>query len=102
MSKYFDPKTWTRKTGEAIQRAQELAVEEQHQQLYPIHVGIVLLEDQEGVAKQAVVKAGGDEAYKSFVRQLRKKLVTLPKVEPAPDEVYLGNDLRKVLQAAAK
>jgi len=102
MSKYLDPKTWTRKTAEAIQRAQELAVEEQHQQLYPIHVGIALLEDQEGVAKQAVVKAGGDEAYKSFVRQLRKKLVTLPKVEPAPDEVYLGNDLRKVLQTAAK
>ena len=92
----------TQKTAEIINGARDLALESQHQSLSPLHVAVTMMEDTEGVAKQAVMKAGGDEAYKSLVRMLRKGLVKLPKVEPPPDDVYLSSEMKKVFQGANK
>ena len=98
----MDPNKLTQKTAEVVNNARDLALEEQHQELHPIHLAIVMVEDPEGIAKHAILKKGGDAAYKSVVRLLRKRLVVLPKVEPAPTDVYLGNDIKKVFQAATK
>lgn len=92
----------TQKTAEVVNAARDLALEEQHQELHPIHLAIVMVEDPEGIAKHAIMKQGGDAAYKSVVRLLRRRLVVLPKLEPAPTDVYLGNDTKKVFQAANK
>lgn len=54
----------TQKTVEAINQASELALENNHQQLTPIHLAIVLLEDAEGLAQQAVLKQGNEETLK--------------------------------------
>lgn len=98
----MDPNKLTQKTAEVVNAARELALEEQHQELHPIHMAIVMVEDPEGIAKHAIMKQGGDAAYKSVVRLLRRRLVVLPKVEPAPTDVYLGNDTKKVFQSATK
>eukprot|EP00204_Picochlorum_oklahomense_P001692 CAMPEP_0118798354 /NCGR_PEP_ID=MMETSP1161-20130426/756_1 /TAXON_ID=249345 /ORGANISM="Picochlorum oklahomensis, Strain CCMP2329" /LENGTH=900 /DNA_ID=CAMNT_0006725745 /DNA_START=45 /DNA_END=2744 /DNA_ORIENTATION=+ len=98
----MDPNKLTQKTAEVVNNARDLALEEQHQELHPVHVAIVMVEDPEGIAKHAILKQGGDAAYKSLMRLLRKRLVVLPKMEPAPTDVYLGNDLKKVFQAANK
>jgi len=70
-----------------LSEASELAHEEGHQALTPVHLAVVMFEDAQGVGRQAVVKAGGDEAWKSLCRTLRRRLVRLPKIEPPPDEV---------------
>ena len=98
----MDPNKLTQKTAEVVNNARDLALEEQHQELHPVHVAIVMVEDPEGIAKHAILKQGGDAAYKSLMRLLRKRLVVLPKMEPAPTDVYLGNDLKKVFQSATK
>ena len=98
----MDPNKLTQKTAEVVNAARDLALEEQHQELHPIHMAIVMVEDPEGLAKHAILKQGGDASYKSVVRLLRRRLVVLPKVEPAPTDVYLGNDTKKVFQAANK
>ena len=98
----MDPNKLTQKTAEVVNNARDLALEEQHQELHPIHVAVVMVEDPEGIAKHAILKQGGDAAYKSLMRLLRKRLVMLPKVEPAPTDVYLGNDMKKVFQTATK
>ena len=98
----MDPNKLTQKTAEVVNAARDLALEEQHQELHPIHLAIVMVEDPEGIAKHAIMKQGGDAAYKSVVRLLRRRLVVLPKLEPAPTDVYLGNDTKKVFQAANK
>ena len=54
----------TKKTVEAINQASELAIENNHQQLSPIHLAIVLLEDSEGLAQQAVLKQGNDDTLR--------------------------------------
>lgn len=54
----------TQKVIEAINQANELAVENSHQQLTPVHLAIVLLEDAEGLAQQAVLKHGNEETLR--------------------------------------
>lgn len=54
----------TQKTIEAINQASELAIENNHQQLTPVHLAVVLLEDPEGLAQQAVLKHGNEETLR--------------------------------------
>ncbi|KXZ42746.1 hypothetical protein GPECTOR_120g413 [Gonium pectorale] len=61
-----------------------------------------MFEEPQGIARSAASRVGGDETWKSCVRVLRKRLVRLPKVEPAPDSITPGRDLSKALTAAAK
>lgn len=98
----MDPNKLTQKVAEIVNAARDLALEEQQQQLSPLHVAIVMFEDSEGIAKQACLKASNEDSYQSVVRQLRKNLTRLPKLEPAPDEVYMGSDLKKAFAAATK
>ncbi|PSC72780.1 chaperone 1 [Micractinium conductrix] len=102
----MDPRSFTQKVTELLNSAQELAQEHNHQQLTPVHVGVVMFEDPEGVAKAAVAKQAGpsaNDAVNSVLRVLRKALVRLPAVSGDADgEVYLSADLKKALQAAQK
>ena len=40
---------FTQKAQEAVQRAQSLAAEASHQQVFPLHLLVALAEEQEGV-----------------------------------------------------
>lgn len=57
----MDVNKFTQKVQSYLQSATELAQENSQQQLTPIHLGVVLFEDSEGLAKHAVQKATGDE-----------------------------------------
>ena len=98
----MDGSKFTQKTAEALSRAQELATEHSHQQLTPLHVAITLFEDPEGLAKTAIGKIASDETWRSALRVLKRKLVRLPSVSGAGEEVFASNDLRKCLQQATK
>ncbi|KAK9844178.1 hypothetical protein WJX81_007123 [Elliptochloris bilobata] len=97
-----DPNKFTEKTLQALNAAQELALEHGHQQVTPLHLAIVVFEDSEGIGRQAVLKCANEDALRSIVRVLKKKLVRLPQVSPPPDQAEIGNELRKVLQNAIK
>jgi hypothetical protein len=43
-----------------------------------------------------VLKTYGEEALRSLLRSLRKRLVRLPKVEPPPDDASPSRDFLKV------
>jgi ATP-dependent Clp protease ATP-binding subunit ClpB len=83
-----------------LQSAATLAEEESQQQIAPLHVAVPMFE--EGIGKQAVVKAAGDEAWRSLCRTLRKRLVRLPKVQGSESEVFIGPQLSSVLKKAQK
>jgi ATP-dependent Clp protease ATP-binding subunit ClpB len=83
----MDPNKFTQKTLEALQKAQELAQDNSHQQVTPVHAAITLFEDPEGLAKQAVLRHSNDETLRSILRVLKKRLVRLPSVDPPPDQV---------------
>ena len=67
-----------------------------------MHVALVLFEDAEGVAKQALLKLGGDVAYRSALRVFARAQQAQPKVDPPPEEVFLDSSLKRALQTAAK
>jgi len=98
----MDPNKITQAVAEIVNAARDLALEEQQQQLSPLHVAAIMFELPEGVAKQAVLKSSSEEAYRSLTRNIRRAISRLPKMEPAPDEVYMGGDLKKAFSAATK
>ena len=83
----MDPSKFTQKTIETLNNAQELAQENAHQQVTPVHAAIKLFEDPEGIAKQAILRNSNEETLRSILRVLNKKLVRLPSVDPPPDQV---------------
>jgi ATP-dependent Clp protease ATP-binding subunit ClpB len=83
-----------------LQAAAALAEEESQQQVLPLHLAVPMFE--EGIGKQAVVKAAGDEAWRSLCRTLRKRLVRLPKVQGGEGDVFIGPPLSAVIKKAQK
>ncbi len=91
---------FTDKTNDIISAAQNLAIENSHVQLTPIHVAVALFTDADGLAKSICTKAGVDGQV--VERNLRKLLVRLPAQEPAPTEVQPNPALIKVLRNAVE
>lgn len=100
----MDTKQFTEKVVSLLNAAQQLASEQSHQQITPLHVAVAMFEDAEGVAPAALRKVAlGPEALASVLRTLRKQLVRLPAVQgDAGGDVYISSDLKRALQAAQK
>jgi ATP-dependent Clp protease ATP-binding subunit ClpB len=98
----MDPSKFTSKLNEVLQTAQQLAIDRGNSQLTTLHAAIALFEDPSGVGKQAALKIGGQDAYNSILRTLRRTLEKQPTVSPPPDEVSISSDMRKALQQATK
>jgi len=82
-----------------LQSAQMTASRRDHQQLTPLHLLLVLLEDKEGLCAGLINAAGGDA--KKALQGTETALAKLPKVEgQGAGQVYLTRDLNKVLEQA--
>lgn len=93
------PDKLTLKTQEAIQKAQSLALEKQHQELTPLHLldGMLALSDT--AISPILQKLGVSPA--ALQKAVQEKIQTLPKVENV-SQLYLANDTNKVFQTAQK
>ena len=82
-----------------IQAAQTLALRRHHQQLAPVHLLKVLLDDEEGLAANLITAAGGDPAR---ARQgAEAELAKLPRVEGSgAGQLHLAAETARVLDAA--
>lgn len=98
----MDPNKWTIKTQQAVQAAAELAQEAGNPEIHPVLLAVALFDDEDGVAKQVVLKVANVETYRSILRVLRRRMATLPTQEPAPESVPPSKDLLKVLSSAIK
>jgi len=90
----------TSRFQQALADAQSLAVGRDNQFIEPAHVLLALLDQQGGSARPLFTKAGAN------VNKLRSELGALldrlPRVEGAPGEVHVSNDLNKVLNVTDK
>src|ERR1700674_273325 len=93
----FRPDRLTEKTQEAIQQAQTLAQEAQHQEITPEHLLLALLQQQDGTVPPILQQVGVDPAR--VASDVKAQLDRLPKVYGA--ETYLGSRLRRLLEAAS-
>lgn len=82
-----------------MQAAQTLGQRRAHQQLLPIHLLHVLLEDKEGLCANLINAAGGDA--KKALKGSEKALKALPKVEGSgAGQMYLSQELSRVMEQA--
>ena len=94
---------YTQKTIEAIQAAQQLAVEYQHNALEPEHLLLAISSQENGLIPQLLQKMNVDPG--SFTAAVAEKLSGLPRVSGSgrdPDKIYISQAADKVLSAAAR
>ena len=97
----MNPEKFTHKTNETLAGAHELAMNSGHAQLTPLHVAVALITDPNGILRQAIIGAGGnEEAANSVERVFNKALKKLPTQSPPPDEIPVSTTLIKVVRRA--
>ncbi|HWE49735.1 MAG TPA: ATP-dependent chaperone ClpB [Bryobacteraceae bacterium] len=90
----------TQKAQEAVQAAQEIASENGHQAVHPLHLLISLVREREGIVRPVLEGCGvqPDPLINEAVRQL----ATLPKISGQPPGVYVAQSANQVLEGAFK
>jgi ATP-dependent Clp protease ATP-binding subunit ClpB len=95
----MDFEKYTERSRGFIQSAQTLATRSNHQQLSPLHILKVLLDDKEGLAANLIGAAGGDAA--KALNSVEAELGKLPKVEGSgAGQIYLSQETGKLLEQA--
>lgn len=92
---------YTRKTLEALQAAQKLAVTYQHQVLEQTHILSALISQDDGLIPQLLQHMGTDPS--AFVSACNEKLSALPQVSGSgrdPDKIYISPAADKAMLAA--
>ena len=100
---YMSNNQFTQKTLEALQAAQQLAIEYQHNALEPEHILHALVTQQQGLIPQLFQALGTDPG--TFAAAVAEKLSALPRVSGSgrdPDKVYISTAADKVLSAAGR
>ena len=100
---YMNNNQFTQKTLEALQAAQQLAIEYQHNAVEPEHMLYALVTQQQGLIPQLLQALGADPG--TFSAAVAEKLAALPRVSGSgrdPDKVYISNASDKVLSAAGR
>lgn len=90
----------TTKFQQGLQEAQSLALAQDQQQIEPLHLLIAFLDQDGGIARPLLAKAG--VRVDSLRSNLGRALEGLPKVHGTPGEVSLGRDLSNMLNLADK
>ncbi|KAJ0527577.1 putative AAA+ ATPase domain, ATPase, AAA-type, core, Clp, repeat (R) domain, Clp ATPase [Helianthus annuus] len=96
----MNPDKFTHKTNEALASGHELAMDAGHAQFTPLHIAVSLISDPNGIFRQAISNAGGEEAGNSAERVFNQALKRLPSQSPAPDEVPASTSLIKTIRRA--
>jgi len=88
----------TVKAQEAVQRAQQLAEDQGHQQMLPLHLLKALLEEEQGIVRPLMEKIGANAGQ--LVSIVDGELDRQPKVSGAAAQVSVGPALAQVLEQA--
>ncbi len=97
----MDFEKYTERSRGFMQAAQAVAQRRGHQQLVPLHLLKVLLDDTEGLAATLIRAAGGDAA--AALSGTEAELARLPKVEGSgAGQIYLSGDLARLFESAEK
>jgi ATP-dependent Clp protease ATP-binding subunit ClpB len=89
---------FTRKSLEALQQAQTLAISRRHTQLDEEHLLYALLHQENGLIPQLLVKMGIDPS--AFGKELDNVLNAMPTVTGAAEKVYLSAEIDQAIAEA--
>src|SRR6056297_2124883 len=90
----------TRKAQEGLAEAQHLAEDKGNQEVYPAHLFLALVEDDQGIMVPLLEKLGIN--LKVFRKDLNEIIEKLPKVYSEQGQLYMSQELNNVLRKARK
>ena len=90
----------TQKAQEAVQHAQEVASQNGHQMMHPLHLLTALTSEREGIVRSVLEKCGAHPD--AIIQEAERQLNTLPKVGGQQPGMYVTPGLQQVLDGAAK
>src|SRR3979411_425174 len=91
---------YTQKMQEALQAAQDLASQASHPEITNEHFLSALLDQGEGIARPLLEKVGAN--VDQLQERLRAELERRPKIHGSVADLRISNELRTVLESAAK
>ncbi len=91
---------FTIKSQEALMEAQHLAEDYNNQEVYPVHLLLALLEEDEGIVRPILQKLGID--LNSLSKGLEELIAKLPQVYTDEGQLYTSQSLNKLLRQARK
>src|SRR5437870_9271812 len=91
---------FTQKMQEALQTAQDLASQANHQEITNEHFLSALLDQSDGITRPLLEKIGTN--VEQLRERLRSELERRPKIHGAAVDLRLSNELRNVLDGAEK
>src|SRR5579872_2078100 len=96
----MNPEKLTSRFQQALTEAQSLALGRDHQFLEPAHVLLAMLDSQGGSVRPLLLKAGLD--INRLRSELQAQLDRLPRVQGAPGDIHISNELNRVFNGADK
>ncbi|HEY3839187.1 MAG TPA: ATP-dependent chaperone ClpB [Bryobacteraceae bacterium] len=90
----------TQKAQEAVQQAQSIAEQNQHQAIHPLHLLIALANEKEGIVRPVLEKCNVQPD--TLVNEAGRLLETLPKVAGQPTGQLIAPSLNQAFEAAFK
>jgi len=88
----------TEKAQEAVQQMQVVAAEQEHQQIFPMHLLIALVEQREGVVQSVLSKC--DVPPAALAQEARRLLGTVPRVSTSQAGLYLAPSMNELFHLA--
>ena len=90
---------YTERARGFIQAAQSLALRSDHQQLTPLHIFKVLMDDREGLASGLIIQAGGD--IQRLAGVVESEFAKIPKVKGSgAGQIYLAPETARLFEQA--
>lgn len=96
----FDPNKLTYNSQQALVKAQNLARENQHPQILPVHLLLSLLIAQEGIVVEVLKKLGLD--LDDLIKKIKEKFNSLAQAGEKLEQVQISQELAKILEEAQK
>jgi len=89
---------FTVKAQEAVQRAQQLAQEHNHQLLEPLHLLAALLTEEQGFVRDLLNKVGTN--VEQLTKTLELRLRDIPEITGGDGQIHISSAMSRVLEAA--
>ena len=96
----MDFEKFTIKVQEGLIGAKNLAQDMNHQQILPLHMLKVFLEQKDGIAIPLLQKLGVD--FSNVLKEVNIQLNNLPKITGSGTQTYLSDELSKIMDDAWK
>jgi ATP-dependent Clp protease ATP-binding subunit ClpB len=89
---------FTQKAQEAIQEAQTLAEQNQHQAIHAVHLLLALASEKDGVVRPVLEKCGAQP--EAILQEAERALQDIPKVTGAQPGAYVSPSLNEIVDRA--